>query len=187
VGTEQANIRIIEKITQLVTKEKIQSMTVVDGQIQGDIKKDIIKVEALDRVNPSNRYFTGLMSGVGMKLGAIASWDTSDITVMGADEADMTLAVNRIMELQGGAVVVAAGRVLAELPMTIMGIMSDLSVEEIARKTEQVSQTAKDLGCIFDDPLLSLVTMTSAAIPYLRICEEGLFNLKDGKIPGLFC
>lgn len=188
-GATQARVRIIEKLTSLVTGEKIMSMPVVDDQIQGDVEKDIIKIAAVDRVNPSNRCFTGLISGVGMKQGAIAtsaSWDTRDITVMGVDETDMAMAVNRIKELQGGSVVCAKGCVLAELPMPIMGIMSDLSMAEIARRAEQVNQAAKELGIIFEDPLLSLVTMTSAAIPYLKICEEGLVNLKDGKTLGIF-
>jgi len=173
----------------LVTKETILSMKVVDGQVPGDVEKDIIKVAAVDRVNLSNRCFTGLVSGTGMKTGSIAtsaSWDTGDITVIGADEADMALAVNRIGELNGGTVVCAKDRVLAELPMPIMGIMSDLSVEEVAGRTGQVNHAAKELGIIFEDPILSLITMTSAAIPFLKICEEGLVNLKDGKTLGLF-
>ncbi|MBU0462390.1 MAG: amidohydrolase family protein [Proteobacteria bacterium] len=189
IGTKKIDVRVIEKVSMLVTKEKIISMEVHDGQIHGDVEKDIIKITAIDRVNASNKCFTGLISGMGMKKGAIAtstSWDTGDIIVMGAMEADMTLAVNRIKELKGGVVVCAEGKVLAELPMPILGIMSDLSVEEIARKTEQVNQAAKELGTIFEDPILSLVTMTSAAIPFLRICEEGLVNLKDGKTLGLF-
>ena len=188
-GAKKVDVRIIEKVTMLVTKEKVLSMKVIDGQVQGDVEKNIIKVAAVDRVNLSNRCFTGLISGVGMKQGAIAtsaSWDTRDITVMGADEADMALAVNRIGELNGGTVVCAKGRVLAELPMPIMGIMSDLPVEEIAMRTEQVNHAAKELGIVFKDPILSLITMTSAAIPYLKICEEGLVNLKDGKTLGLF-
>jgi len=188
-GAKKVDVRIIEKVTMLVTKEKVLSMKVIDGQVQGDVEKNIIKVAAVDRVNLSNRCFTGLISGVGMKQGAIAtsaSWDTRDITVMGADEADMALAVNRIGELNGGTVVCAKGRTLAELPMPIMGIMSDLPVEEIAMRTEQVNHAAKELGIVFKDPILSLITMTSAAIPYLKICEEGLVNLKDGKTLGLF-
>ncbi|WP_300462106.1 adenine deaminase C-terminal domain-containing protein [Desulfobacula sp.] len=188
-GLEQVDVRIIEKLTPLVTRETIRSMPVVDGRIPADIETDTIKIAALDRVTGSNNCFTGLVSGVGMTQGAIASsgsWDTRDITVMGADETDMALAVNRITELQGGAVVTARGRVVAELPMPIMGLMSDLPVEKVAQKTNQVNQAAKDLGCIFEDPLLSLVTSTSTAIPYLRICELGLFNLKDGKTRGLF-
>ena len=38
----------------------------------------------------------------------------------------------------------------------------------------------KGLGFPFKDPLLTLATLTCAAIPFLRICEEGLVNLKDG-------
>ncbi len=188
-GVKQADVRIIEKITQLVTKEQVLSMPVKDNQIRVNLEKDIIKIAAVDRVNASNKCFTGLVSGVGMKQGAIAAsapWDTRDITVMGADESDMALAVNRIGELQGGAVVCAEGRVLAELPMPIMGIMSDLSIEKIARRTKQVNQAAKELGVIFEDPVLSLITITSPAIPYLKICEEGLVNLKEGKTLGLF-
>jgi adenine deaminase len=39
---------------------------------------------------------------------------------------------------------------------------------------------------VFPDPLLTLVTLTGAAIPYLRICEQGLVNLKDGKHRGFY-
>lgn len=188
-GTNQATVRIIEKATQLITLEKQMAMPVVDGNIPMDVGNDIIKVSAIDRVTGSEACFTGLMTGSGLKQGAIAassSWDTRDIMVMGADESDMAVAVNRIRALQGGAVVCAGGRILAELPMSIMGIMSDLSVEELARRALQVNQAAKTLGFVFSDPILFLVTMTSAAIPYLKICEEGLVNLKDGNRPKLF-
>jgi len=186
---KRIDVRMIEKVSMLITKEKIMSMVVVNGQIMGDVEKDIIKIAAIDRINCSNKFFTGLISGVGMKQGAIASsasWDTRDITVMGVDETDMALAVNRIKDLKGGVVVCRDGRVLAELPMPILGIMSDLSMKEIVQKTEQVNQAAKKLGIIFEDPILSLSTMTSAAIPFFRICEQGLVNLKDGQTHGLF-
>ena len=51
----------------------------------------------------------------------------------------------------------------------------------LAEKVKSVRQAARELGIPFPDPLLSLCTLTSAAIPYLKICEEGFFNLKDGK------
>jgi adenine deaminase len=189
LGIKKIDVRVIEKISMLVTKEKIISMEVHEGQILGNVEKDIIKIAAVDRVNESNQCFTGLISGVGMKNGAIAtssSWDTGDITVMGAKEEDMALAVNRIKDIKGGVVVCAGGKVLAELPMPILGIMSDLSMDETARRTKQVNQSANGLGIIFKDPILSLSTMTSAAIPFLKMSEEGLYNLKDGQTLGLF-
>jgi adenine deaminase len=181
----QVQVRIIDKISPLVTREKTAAMPIIDGLVQMDVENDIIKIAAIDRVNPLNRCFVGLVSGMGIKQGAIASsapWDTRDIIVIGADETDMALAVNRIGQLQGGTLFASRGSVLAEVPMPIMGLMSDLPVEETAERMKQVNQAARAAGCVFDDPILSLVTMTSAAIPYLRICEQGLFNLKNGKI-----
>jgi adenine deaminase len=63
--------------------------------------------------------------------------------------------------------------------------MSDLPIETIADRLQEIKSAVSDLGVLFPDPLLSLITLTGAAIPYLRICEEGLVNLKDGKTIGL--
>jgi adenine deaminase len=110
-----------------------------------------------------------------------SAWDTSDIIVVGADDADMAGAVNRIRALQGGAVVYENGEILAELPLPIFGVMSDLPIETIADRLQEIKIAVSDLGVAFPDPLLTLITLTGAAIPYLRICEEGLVNLKDGR------
>ena len=63
----------------------------------------------------------------------------------------------------------------------VFGIISDLPLESIDRKFKDVAKAAKNLGVPFPQPMLSLITLTGAAIPYLRICEEGLVNLKDGE------
>jgi len=105
---------------------------------------------------------------------------------VGAAEADMALAVNRVVELQGGAVLCQKGRILEELPLPIFGIMSDLPLDELDRRIKSITAKARKLGAPFPDPLLSLITLTGAAIPFLRICEEGLVNLKDGRTLPLF-
>jgi len=188
-GGLQAEVRVIDQITELVTKEIKIVLPVVDGKINSDTSLDIIKVAAIDRNNSPGKIFTGLVKGFGMKSGAIASsaaWDTSDIIVAGANDADMACAVNRIKALQGGCVVCDRGKILAELPLPLFGIISDTPVEVIARQIDEVNKAASGLGILFSDPMLTLVTLTGAAIPYLRICEEGLFNLKEGKSAGLF-
>jgi len=95
------------------------------------------------------------------------------------------LAVNRIHSLQGGAVVCENGRILAELPLPIFGLISALPMPELTQKIDQMNKIISALGSPFKDPLLTLNTLTGAAIPYLRICEEGLVNLKDGQSVGL--
>ena len=182
-------VRVIDLITELVTQEVQMEMPVIDGQILADTQNDIVKVAAIDRAHEPGKRFVGLLRGTGMKSGAFASsaaWDTSDIIVVGTSDADMALAANRIREMQGGAVVCDQGAVLAELALPVMGIMAQAPIAEMARQLEAIRTAIAGLWVSFSDPLLTLVTLTGAAIPYLRICEEGLVNLKNGKTAGLW-
>jgi len=182
------NARIIDQVTDLVTKELILSVPVIDGEIRSDVQRDILKVAAVDRRYSPGKIFVGLIRGFHLSTGAIAcsaAWDTSDIIVVGENDKDMAGAVNRICDLQGGAVVHAKGKVLAEIPLPLFGVMTDMPIEMLAKRMEEIKKVIKGLGFPFDDPLLTLVTLTGAAIPFLRICEEGLVNLKDGKTLGL--
>jgi adenine deaminase len=185
---EDVKARVIDQVTGLVTKELIVSVPVVDGEVRTDKSRDILKVAAIDRRFSPGKTFVGLIRGFGLRTGAIASskaWDTSDIIVVGENNTDMALAVNRISELNGGAVVCAKGEILAEIALPVFGFISDLQMEMIKKKSEEIRSAIKELGFPFDDPLLTLNTLTGAAIPFLRICEEGLVNLKDGQTVSL--
>ena len=181
-------VRVIDQVTDLVTKERILSVPVIEGEIKSNVQEDILKVAAIERRYGSGKMFVGLIRGFQLNAGAIAcsaAWDTFDIIVVGENDTDMAGAVNRIYELQGGAVVYSKGRVLAEIPLPIFGVMTDMPIEMLAKRMKKIKKITKELGFPFDDPLLTLVTLTGAAIPFLRICEEGLVNLKDGKTVGL--
>ncbi len=187
-NASQVNARIINMVTDLVTAELEMQWPVTAGQINPDVDQDVIKVAAIDRTHNPGKIYVGLIKGFGLKSGAMAcsaAWDTSDIIVAGTTDEDMAGAVNRILTLQGGAVVYETGEILAELPLPVFGIMSNLPIEDIAGRLRKIKKAVAHLGMSFPDPLLTLITLTGAAIPYLRICEEGLVNLKDGKTLGL--
>jgi adenine deaminase len=188
-NVENTKVRVINMVTELVTAEIEERVPVRDGQIYADLNKDIVKIAAIDRTHTPGRLFTGLIKGFGLKAGAFAcsaAWDASDIIVAGTDDSDMATAVNRIRSLQGGAVVCEDGKILAELPMPIFGNISDLTIKDLVQQFENVTRAAQKQGIPFPDPVLSLITLTGSAIPYLRICEEGLVNLKSGKNVSLF-
>jgi adenine deaminase len=184
-----ARVRIIEMVTDLVTAERHLDLPSDNGQVRADPAAGLCKIAAVDRAQQPGKLFTGLIKGFGLTRGAAAcsaAWDTSDIVVVGADEADMAGAVNRIADLHGGAVLCEHGRIVSEIAMPIFGIASDLPVAALAAQLQDFNHAVGGLGVTFPDPLLSLITLTGAAIPYLRICEEGLVNLKDGRTLGLF-
>lgn len=187
-GVSEARVRIIDQVAELVTKELHAKVPVRGGKIRVDLEHDFIKAAAIDRTCRSGRKFVGLLRGFRMRAGAFAtsaSWVTSNIIVVGVDDADMALAVNRLHALQGGVVVCKGGEILAELPLPVMGIISDLPMEALVEKIAGIEAAVRGLGVPFRNPCLTLATLSTAAIPYLRICEEGLVNVKEGAIRSL--
>lgn len=84
----------------------------------------------------------------GFRRGAVAMsvlHDSHNISVVGANDQDMAVAINRVAEIQGGIVVVENGRILAELPLPIFGLMSDAPPEEVAELSRAVEQATASL------------------------------------------
>lgn len=182
-------VRAIDMVTDLVTREIQLDVTPAAGTILADPQSGLLKVAALDRSRNPGKTFTGLIRGFGLQRGALAAssaWDTFDIIAVGADDGDLAAAVTHIAKLQGGAVYCVDGAVVDEIPMPILGIISELPVPELARRLGAMNKALAGAGCTFPDPLLALVALTGAAIPFLRICEEGLVDFKSGKTLGLF-
>jgi adenine deaminase len=186
---EPIKVRVINMVTNLVSQEAQVALTPVNGELKADVEEDILKIAVIDRTNQPGKKFVGFVKGFQLKRGAVAStlaWDLSGIIVVGANEEDIASAVNRTIELQGGIVVCAEGKILAELPLTIGGFLSELPLETIMEKLAEIQQKANELGATFPDVHLSLTVLTSPAIPYFCICESGLIDIRDGKIVGLF-
>ena len=128
--------------------------------------------------------FTGFIKGHGFGAGALATsdvWETSGITVVGANEEDMALAVNRIYELGGGVVLYVNGQMQAELPLPIAGLITRLSMEETAQRLNAIQRKAETLGFPYPNAALTLATLTTPAIPFLRISEDGLVDVRRGQ------
>ena len=185
----QVGVRVIKWATPLVTREAQLTLPVQGGLVPADPQRDVLKVAAIERVYEPGKSFVGFVQGMGIKEGALASsasWDCTSLVVVGAQEEDMAQAINRVAELGGGAVLWARGRVQAELPLPYGGIISDLPLEEVVARLEAINGKMQEMGCPFPDALLSLVTLTTAAIPFLRLNEEGLVSLRDNQKLGLF-
>jgi adenine deaminase len=184
----QAKVRLINQVTNLVTREAVIAMPVTEGRLEADAGKDIIKAAAIERAYGTGQRFTGLIRGLGLKRGAMATttaWDCGDIIVVGADESDMALAVNRLKELRGGVAVCAGGSIAAELALPVGGVITTEPVETIADKLRRIQQTATRLGAKSPNFGLTLETLTTPAIPFLRICSSGLFDLKTNRFVDL--
>ena len=181
-------VRVINQVTGVVTREEQLTIIPKNGLLEADVERDILKVAFIDRTNSPGKMFSGFVKGFMLKKGALASSATrgsSGIIVVGANDGDMAGAVNRVKALQGGTVVYAEGKVLAELPTPIAGFISDLPIEEVSQRREDIQQKATELGVSLPDAYLTLVSLSTNVIPFLRICEAGLLDIGKGELVDL--
>ncbi|HFE45077.1 MAG TPA: adenine deaminase, partial [Nannocystis exedens] len=114
---------------QILTDYLHAELPYSDGLRHADPEQDILKVCVLARYGTNQNIGRGFVRGFGLRRGALASsvgHDSHNVCVVGACDDDMVLAVNRLIELQGGFVAVRDGQVLGELALPLAGLMSEL-------------------------------------------------------------
>jgi adenine deaminase len=123
--------------------QKTATLSVVDGVVQRDPAHDITKVAIVDRYTGSGNLGKMFWTGLGPKTpdSAIAtsvSHDLHNITVVGSSDEAMATAVNRIVAIKGGIVLVNQGKVVAEMRLEIGGLMTCRPIEEAAASMDDL-------------------------------------------------
>ena len=147
------------------------------------MRRDLAKIAVVQRHKGMEGVTVGLVSGFGFsKKCAVASTvahDSHHLLVVGTDEADMALAVNKLAEVGGGQVVVKNGRVIGLVELSIGGLMSTERVEIVARKAETVLAGFRACGCKLNNPNMQLSLLALVVIPELRISDKGLVDVTN--------
>ncbi|WP_136645302.1 adenine deaminase [Tabrizicola sp. YIM 78059] len=165
---------------KIITEHLTFDIAPQDGDKQPDLARDLVKIAVIERHGVNGNRATGFVRGFGLKRGAIGSTvchDHHNIAVVGVDHADMALAANRLGEIEGGFVVVEAGRVLAELPLPVAGLMSLGSFEEVREQLIALRAAARSLGVTLDEPFLQLAFLALPVIPHLKITDKGMVDV----------
>ena len=158
-----------------------QIITSDEGYAGGvDTQEDILKMAVIERHKNTRHIGIGYLKGYGLKSGAVATsvaHDSHNIICVGVGDEDMAFAANRIAQNHGGIVVVRDGRVLAELPLEIAGLMSEKPLREVNDLLENAKQAAYSLGVGRDiDPFMTLSFMSLPVIPTLRLTTRGVID-----------
>lgn len=167
-------------VTKKITAEiKIDS----DGDFIFDSSKDICKLAVIERHHETGKVGLGFLGGYGIKFGAIAvsvAHDSHNIIVAGVNNSEMAFAVEKLIETEGGMILVKDGKIISSLPLPIAGIMSDKSGEIIAEKLEEFHEKAHDELGISEsvEPVMTLTFMSLPVIPEIKLTDRGLFDYK---------
>ena len=146
-----------------------------------DTSRDILKIAVVERHKNTGHIGLGYLRGYGLTRGAVAtsvSHDSHNIIVVGANDADMALAVNQVAGSGGGITVVCDGQVLSELPLEIAGLMSTDTLIRVNEKLEHAKAVAHALGVKGSiDPFMTLSFMALPVIPTLRLTTRGVVDV----------
>ncbi len=165
---------------KIITERASVTLPFRNGERDVDLGQDVVKVAVVARHGVNDNIATAFVKGFGMKRGAIASsvgHDSHNLCVVGVYETDMAAAVNRLREIEGGFAVAEGGRVVAELPLAVAGLMSVSSFEEVHKKLIPLRAAAKGLGVTLAEPFLQVAFLPLPVIPHLKITDRGLVDV----------
>jgi len=185
-----ALVRVIELIPGQIVNNAIEAtLTVKDGIVIPDVDQDVLPICCVERYGKNGNIGRGFIHGFSLKKGAIGgsvAHDHHNIVVVGADPHDMRVAVQTLVESQGGFVVVSGGVALSLLPLPLCGLMSEEEAEVVAEKLSSVRRAARSLGCTLETPFMALSFVSLPTVPELGITDHGLVDVKQHKITSLF-
>jgi len=170
---------------QIITRKRREKVKAVDGIVMPDISRDILKLAVVERHKATGNIGLGLVTGFGLKEGALASsiaHDSHNIVAVGTNDDDILTAIREIERIQGGLVVVAGGKVLASLALPIAGLLSDEPLEVVVDKLGKLEQVVAHLGTRLPSPFSTLSFVALPVIPELRLTDLGLVDVNEFRL-----
>jgi adenine deaminase len=183
-----AKVRCIEVIPdQNLTGKLEETVKVYNGVAEPDVSTDTLQIACIERYGRTGNIGKAFVKGFGMRNGAFAesvAHDTHNIIVVGTNIRDMTLAVNRVIELGGGIAIANKGRILSDMRLAVGGLITDeLDGHEVSSKIAELERMVKeDLGCKIHAPFMHLSFLALSTSPTWKITDKGLIDVNNFKI-----
>lgn len=139
---------------------------------------EVQKIVVYNRYTPGAKPIVGLVRGFGLRDGAIASsvaHDCHNIVAIGLNDEYLVRAINRVVEMRGGEVVVSKDEML-DIALPIGGLMSPLSGHEVAYRCRMINDMVEKLGCHMKAPFITMAFMCLPVIPELKITDRFLWD-----------
>ncbi|OYD14941.1 adenine deaminase [candidate division WOR-3 bacterium JGI_Cruoil_03_51_56] len=175
---------------QIVTEQRFTRPTIVRGYVKADPERDLLKLAVLERHKGTGRTGLGLVSGFGLKQGALGTTvahDSHNMIIIGTNDEDMLVAAKELKRIGGGYVAVARGRVAARLRLPIAGLMSNRKAETVVSDLNRLLAKARIWGSRLANPFIALSFLALPVIPELKLTDRGLVDVGKFKLVNFFC
>lgn len=191
-GEGPVKVRVLRAVPGMVhTEEVITEIAPVDGALQADPARDLMKAAIFYRHAPAEGvtgtrtvgFVTGLAFDANAAFASTVSHDCHNLLVIGSDDAAMVAAANAVLAMNGGMAVVAKGEVVAELPLPVGGLMALDPAAVVAKRVEAIEAGLRAAGCPYDSAEMTISLLGLIVIEELHLSNQGLVALKPGQPP----
>lgn len=167
----------------LTTEEHVTVNRDGDGNFVYNDQEDVTKIVVVERHHNTGNVNVNLLSGYGIKAGAIAisiGHDSHNIIATGTNDDDIFMAVNELIKQEGGAVVVKDEKVISRMELKIAGLMCNLPAEKMIAQQDALDEAVHEELGVPDNvnPVMTLSFMPLAVIPKLKITDKGLVDVE---------
>lgn len=169
------------------TEEIHEELEVRGGHVDWE-ESPFAMIATFERYGKNGNRAHGFISGDILKKGAVAttySHDNHNLLVVGRNKQDMLIAANEVIAGQGGMCCVLDGEILSTVPLPVGGILSEAPLDVIADQVEQFTSTLKSMGYDHYNVIMSLSTLSLPVSPALKITDQGLIQVNEGRIVSL--
>ena len=167
----------------LTTEEHVTVKRDGDGNFVYNDQEDVTKIVVVERHHNTGNVNVNLLSGYGIKAGAIAisiGHDSHNIIATGTNDDDIFMAVNELIKQEGGAVVVKDEKVISRMELKIAGLMCNLPAKKMIAQQDALDEAVHEELGVPDNvnPVMTLSFMPLAVIPKLKITDKGLVDVE---------
>lgn len=165
----------IEMVNDVITKP--YSVTIHTGEEDLSTDHDESYLMLVDkhgkwRVNTMIKGFATAVQGFASSYS-----NTGDILLIGKNRKDMQVAFNEMKRMKGGIVLVERSQVVAHIPLTIGGGLSNERVEDLIEQELTLKKALSERGYKHGDAIYTLLFLQSTHLPYVRITQRGIFDV----------
>ncbi|HEX7733959.1 MAG TPA: adenine deaminase [Ktedonobacteraceae bacterium] len=166
---------------QITTLHLREEAPLRDGEIVADPARDLLKLAVIERHHASGRVGLGLVKGMGLRQGALASsvaHDAHNLVIAGTNDEDILKAARVLEEMGGGFAFVVDGEVRARVPLPLGGLVSPQPAAELVQQLVALDKAAAELGCALEHPCMTLSFLSLSVIPSLKLTDQGLVDVE---------
>jgi len=182
----RARVIAVNQVNSFTTLDE-RLVHVSDGVPRDD---DLVLATVIPRASLADaapeRLEIGLVSGLGLERGAWAATfahDSHNVLVLGRTPRAMQEALNALLALGGGMVVVPGdGATPVTLPLPLAGLLSDEPIDAVAGLFDALEQALRDAGVGVKHPVLLLTLLPLTVSPDWKLSDKGVVDVAQRRV-----